>query len=45
MRFPIEVHDTEVSQLVLELMRITGIKPWEKRFEWLTNEINENSHM
>lgn len=45
MRFPIEVNDTEVPQLIEKLIGITGVKPWQKRFEWLANEVNGNSHM
>lgn len=35
MRFSIEVHDTEVPQLLDGLIHVTGIEPWKRRFEWL----------
>lgn len=45
MRFSIDVHDTEVAGLLSGLVQITGIDPWNRRFEWLHREINENHFM
>ena len=42
MRFSIEVHDTEVPQLLEGLTQITGIEPWKRRFEWLQREAAGN---
>lgn len=45
MRFPIDVHDTEVPQLLDGLTQITGIEPWKRRFEWLQREAAGNPLM
>ncbi|MDO8448066.1 MAG: hypothetical protein Q7T10_04605 [Rhodoferax sp.] len=45
MRFSIDVHDTEVAGLLSGLVKITGIEPWKRRFEWLHRELNENHFM
>lgn len=45
MRFSIDVHDTEVLDLLLGLIKITGIEPWKRRFDWLQRELNENPYM
>ncbi|MDO8789922.1 MAG: hypothetical protein Q7J42_17740 [Sulfuritalea sp.] len=45
MKFSIDVHDTEVSQLLTSLIQITGIEPWSRRFEWLHREFAENPFM
>jgi hypothetical protein len=45
MKFSIDVHDTEVAQLLESLIQITGIEPWNRRFEWLHRELAENPFM
>lgn len=45
MKFSIHVHDTEVTQLLESLIQITGIEPWNRRFEWLHRELAENPFM
>lgn len=45
MRFSIDVHDTEVAELLIGLVQITGIDPWKRRLEWLQRELNENHFM
>lgn len=45
MKFSIDVYDTEVADLLLDLTKITGIDPWKRRFSWLQRELNENPFM
>ena len=45
MKFSIEVHDTEVAGLLSDLVRITGVEPWKRRFDWLHRELEENNFM
>lgn len=45
MRFSVDVHDTDVAGLLNGLVQITGIEPWQRRFEWLHRELNENHFM
>ncbi|PFH10965.1 hypothetical protein BCF11_3401 [Collimonas sp. PA-H2] len=45
MRFSVEVHDTEVADLLQALMQITGTEPWKRRFDWIQRELNENPLM
>lgn len=45
MRFSVDVHDTDVAELMNGLVHITGIEPWKRRFAWLHRELNENHFM
>lgn len=45
MKFPIDVHDTEVQQLLGGLTQITGIESWKRRFKWLERESADNPLM
>lgn len=45
MKFSIDVLDTEVWQLLNDLMQITGIEPWTRRFDWIQREVAENQYM
>lgn len=45
MKFSIDVLDTEVAQLLLDLIKITDVEPWQRRFEWLHRELNDNPFM
>lgn len=45
MKFPIEVRDTDLQPMLAQFVDITGPEPWERRFEWLANEVSENRYM
>ncbi|HYD61690.1 MAG TPA: hypothetical protein VEC35_15090 [Noviherbaspirillum sp.] len=45
MKFSIDVADTEVAQLLLDLVKINGIETWQRRFEWLQRELTDNPFM
>ncbi|MFM0557749.1 hypothetical protein P0D69_43460 [Paraburkholderia sediminicola] len=45
MRFSVDIRDTEIADLVQDLLQITGQEPWTRRFEWLTRESRDNPLM
>lgn len=45
MKFPTNVYDTEVLELLCGLIKITGIEPWKRRFQWLQREAGDNPLM
>lgn len=45
MYFAPEVHEQDLLPLLNKFIQITGGVPWEKKFEWLQNEIVANSYM
>lgn len=45
MRFSVELQQEQIPLLISQLVGIAGAEVWERRFAWLSQELNENEHM
>uniref|UniRef100_UPI0025F8BD3B hypothetical protein n=1 Tax=uncultured Thiodictyon sp. TaxID=1846217 RepID=UPI0025F8BD3B len=45
MRFEVKILQQDIPRLVDQLVQITGVEAWRKRFTWLEQESRENQHM